>query len=158
VQEERADGAIELLWAPPGEVPEEALALRLRVFCEEQGVLPEEEVDGRDGEALHLLARTGGEGVVVGTLRLLRDGGTAKIGRVAVERTWRRRGVALSMLQLALARAEELGCSRARLGAQLDAVELYRRAGFEIESEPFEEARIMHVWMGRALPAGAGQA
>jgi ElaA protein len=139
-------------WAGEGEDLREAFALRRRVFCGEQGVTAEEEFDGRDGEALHLLARAPG-GPVVGTLRLLSDGETAKVGRVAVEPLWRRQGIALQMLELAVVRARELGCARVRLAAQLEAAELYRRAGFAVESEPFEEARIMHVWMGRALRA-----
>jgi predicted GNAT family N-acyltransferase len=55
------------------------------------------------------------------------------------------------MLGLAVERARELGCARARLAAQTDAVELYRRVGFGVESEPFMEAGIEHVWMGLAL-------
>ena len=52
------------------------------------------------------------------------------------------------MLELALAAAREQGCVRARLAAQLTATGVYRRAGFEVESEPFEDAGIQHVWMG----------
>jgi predicted GNAT family N-acyltransferase len=151
VQPNASPAALELDWAPPGEPPEQALSLRLRVFCEEQGVSREEELDGRDGDALHLIARAGAGGPVVGTLRLLVDGDRAKIGRVAVEPARRRQGIALQMLRLALERAQELGCSRARLAAQVEAVELYRRAGFAVESEPFMEAGIEHVWMGRGL-------
>ena len=88
---------------------------------------------------------------MVGTLRLLLVEETAKIGRVAVEREWRRRGLALAMLELALERARQRGSTRARLAAQVEAVELYRRAGFAVESEPFQEAGIAHVWMGREL-------
>src|SRR5207302_11265740 len=60
---------------------------------------------------------------VIGTLRLLFAGRTARIGRVAVERDSRRRGVASGMLEQALARARERGCRQARLAAQLDATE-----------------------------------
>jgi ElaA protein len=141
---------IELSWAPPEQLPP-ALALREEVFVREQGVAREEEIDGRDGEALHLLARERGSGEVVGTLRLLFDGRVAKIGRVAVARPFRRRGIAAGMLALALTEAAARGATRARLAAQLDAIELYRGAGFEVESDPFVEAGIDHVWMGRPL-------
>ncbi len=115
----------------------------------EQNVPVEEELDGRDGEALHLVALDGGR--VIGTLRLLFDGTTAKVGRVAVERAWRRRGLAAAMLDEALAEAERRGCDRARLASQVEVVGLYERAGFAVESEEFEEAGIAHVWMGRPL-------
>jgi predicted GNAT family N-acyltransferase len=90
---------------------------------------------------------------VIGTVRLLVDGDKAKIGRVAVERDWRRRGIAARMLQMALLRARERGCRRVRLAAQLDAIALYEQAGFAVESGEFQEAGIAHVWMGRALAA-----
>lgn len=136
-----------------------ALALRKRVFCVEQGVPVSEELDGLDDEAAHLVAlacarEADDSDLVVGTLRLLRREEIAKVGRVAVERTWRRRGIAQRMLALALARAREEGCTRALLAAQLEAVELYEKAGFEVESERFMEAGIEHVWMGAPLASG----
>jgi predicted GNAT family N-acyltransferase len=147
----------EIRWAADGADLRGALALREEVFCREQGVSREEEIDGRDGEALHLVALARGDGRVIGTLRLLIDSGTAKVGRVAVERDWRGRRIASRMLELALAAARERGCVRARLAAQLTATGVYRRAGFEVESEPFEDAGIQHVWMGlRLTPHGEG--
>ncbi len=94
-------------------------------------------------------------GEVIGTLRLLRDGETAKVGRVAVRASFRRRGVASRMLEMAVERAAAEGCTRARLAAQTQATRVYEGAGFAVESEPFQEAGIEHVWMGREL---AGQA
>ncbi len=126
-----------------------AIALREEVFVREQDVPVEEELDGRDDEALHLVALDGGR--VIGTLRLLFDGTTVKVGRVAVERAWRRRGLAAAMLDEAHAEAERRGCTRARLASQVEVVALYQRAGFAVESEEFEEAGIAHVWMGRPL-------
>lgn len=141
----------EIRWAADATDMDGALAVREEVFCREQGVSREEEIDGRDDEALHLLALAPHDGRVIGTLRLLIDAGTAKVGRVAVEREWRGRGIASRMLEIALARAREQGCVRARLAAQLTATGVYRRAGFEIESEVFEDAGIEHVWMGLRL-------
>jgi predicted GNAT family N-acyltransferase len=138
----------EIRWAADAADMRGGLAVREEVFCREQGVPKEEEIDGRDGEAMHLVALAPGDERVIGTLRLLIDSGTAKVGRVAVERDWRGRRVASRMLELALAAAREQGCVRARLAAQLTATGVYRRAGFEVESEPFEDAGIQHVWMG----------
>jgi predicted GNAT family N-acyltransferase len=55
------------------------------------------------------------------------------------------------MLDMALAAARERGCREARLAAQMQATGLYERAGFSVESDPFQEAGIAHVWMGRSL-------
>jgi ElaA protein len=145
------DTGIAIRWATGPRDLRGALAVREQVFCREQGVPRSEELDGRDGDALHLVALQAGGERVIGTLRLLFAGSTAKIGRVAVEREERRRGVASEMLEQALARARESGCREARLAAQLDATALYERAGFAVESEPFEEAGIAHVWMARTL-------
>jgi predicted GNAT family N-acyltransferase len=143
----------EIRWAGGEQDVRGALAVREQVFCREQGVPREEEIDGRDGDALHLVALAPDDGRVIGTLRLLIDVGTAKVGRVAVERDWRGRRVASRMLALALVQARERGCVKARLAAQLTATGVYRRAGFVVESEPFEDAGIAHVWMGLSLTA-----
>jgi ElaA protein len=145
------EAEITIRWATGPEDLGGALAVREQVFCREQGVPRSEELDGLDGDALHLVALQVDGTRVIGTLRLLLAGGTAKIGRVAVERDARRRGVASRMLEEALARARERGCRQARLAAQVEATGLYERAGFAIESEPFDEAGISHVWMGRTL-------
>jgi predicted GNAT family N-acyltransferase len=145
-----ANDHIEVRWALGPKDLEHAVELRRQVFCDEQGVPIEEELDGHDAEAEHLVAIARGR-PAIGTLRLLIDGQRAKVGRVAVARDWRRRGIGSRMLTLALLRAAEHGCTQARLAAQLDAVALYEQAGFAVESEMFEEAGIEHVWMGRAL-------
>jgi predicted GNAT family N-acyltransferase len=140
---------IELRWTAGERDFQAALAIRVRVFCGEQNVPYDEEPDEHDAGALHLLALD--EGRPVGTLRIVLSGEDARIGRVAVEADRRRRGIASRMLELALARARAEGASRARLAAQVVATPLYEQAGFAVESEPFEEAGIAHVWMGRRL-------
>ncbi len=147
------DPEIPIRWASGADELRGAIAVREEVFCREQGVPRAEEIDGRDEEAQHVVALDPGGGRVIATLRLLVDGDRAKVGRVAVERRWRHRGIASRMLELALARAKQRGCVQARLAAQLQSTGLYRNAGFTIESEPFEDAGIAHVWMARTLEA-----
>jgi predicted GNAT family N-acyltransferase len=142
---------VAIRWADAERELRGAIAVREEVFCREQGVSREEEIDGRDEEALHVVGIDPESGRVIATLRLLLDGERAKVGRVAVERAWRRRGIAARMLELALAKARDGGCTEARLAAQLEATSLYEQAGFAIESDEFEEAEILHVWMGRKL-------
>jgi putative N-acetyltransferase (TIGR04045 family) len=140
---------VEVRWWRSDEELQSAFALRDRVFHGEQGVPREDDLDGLDEQALHVVALDGSR--LIGTLRLVVDGERAKIGRVAVAREWRRRGIASRMLELAVARARELGCARVRLAAQIAAAEVYRQAGFAVESDEFEEAGIPHVWMGLTL-------
>lgn len=139
-------------WAQGPADVDGAIALREEVFVREQNVPAEEELDGRDEDALHLVALDPADPArVIGTLRLLFDGATVKVGRVAVEQGWRRQGLAAAMLEEALAEGRRHGCTRARLASQVEVVPLYERAGFTVESAVFEEAGIPHVWMGRPL-------
>ncbi len=151
---------IPIRWSDGADDLSGALAVRVRVFCGEQGVPLDEEPDALDELALHLVALAPGDGgdssSVVATLRLLLDEEVARIGRVAVLAEWRGRGIASRMLALAVARARQQGHRRVRLAAQIRAKALYEHAGFSVESEPFAEAGIEHVWMGRRLAGAAG--
>jgi predicted GNAT family N-acyltransferase len=126
-----------------------ALALREEVFCGEQGVSLAEERDGRDEEALHLVVVD--DGVVVGTCRLLIEGTTVKLGRMAVSRTRRGLGLARALITEAEARARALGAERMELAAQLNAQALYDRAGYDSYGDVFLDAGIEHVMMAKAL-------
>jgi ElaA protein len=151
-----ADADIRIRWVDSADELNAALAVRVAVFCGEQGVPYDDERDPLDDQAAHLVALAGDGERVVATLRLLAEDGAARIGRVAVLAGWRRRGIAARMLALAIRRARDEGHARARLAAQIRAKALYEQAGFSVESEPFEEAGIAHVWMGRELAGGLG--
>jgi ElaA protein len=126
-----------------------ALDLRHEVFCVEQGVSRADERDGRDADAVHLVAVE--DGVVIATCRLLVEGTTVKLGRMAVARSRRGLGLARALLTEADARARALDAERIVLAAQLGAQTLYERAGYEPYGDVFLDAGIEHVMMGRAL-------
>jgi predicted GNAT family N-acyltransferase len=126
-----------------------ALALREEVFCGEQGVSLAEERDGRDEEALHLVVVD--DGVVVATCRLLVEGTTVKLGRMAVSRTRRGLGLARALITEAETRARALGAERMVLAAQLNAQALYDRAGYDAYGDVFLDAGIEHVMMAKTL-------
>ena len=71
-------------------------AIRHAVFVEEQRVPEALEWDDADERAYHVLA-TSSEGEAIGTGRLKLDG---QIGRMAVQREWRRRGVGTAILKV----------------------------------------------------------
>jgi predicted GNAT family N-acyltransferase len=126
-----------------------ALVLREEVFVGEQGVSLAEERDGRDDEALHLVVVD--DGVVVATCRLLVEGTTVKLGRMAVARTRRGLGLARALITEAEGRARALGAERMVLAAQLNAQALYDRAGYDAYGDVFLDAGIEHVMMSKAL-------
>ena len=128
---------------------EHALALRLRVFCEEQGVDRSAEQDGRDGEAIHLVAVEGARRI--GTCRLLVEERTARLGRNAVSAEARGRGIGATLLEAADRAAAQAGADRIRLHAQLRARTLYERAGYVAQGDTFLEEGIEHVTMEKRV-------
>jgi predicted GNAT family N-acyltransferase len=143
--------------APPMEIRRYAsehemsqlLALRHEVFCVEQGVPEREELDGRDGEAIHLVAVAGDE--VLATCRLLFVGPTVQFSRLAVRQSARRRGIATQLLRLADHETRAGGARRLVLHAQTYARSLYDAAGYETRGRVFMEAGIEHVAMEKLL-------
>jgi predicted GNAT family N-acyltransferase len=128
---------------------EALLALRHDVFCGEQGVPEHEEMDGRDDEALHLVAVQGEE--VVATCRILFVGPTAQFSRLAVRVAERRRGIATALLKAAELETRAVGGRRLVLHAQTYARGLYERAGYRARGRNFVEADIEHVAMEKQL-------
>ncbi len=133
----------------PGEIAA-ALELRRAVFVEEQGVEIAEDLDGRDDEALHLVA-VDDDQTVIGTCRLLADGQRIKLGRMAVAPGARRRGIAAALLGAADAHAVALGGRRIVLAAQTYATGLYERAGYAPRGDVFLDAGIEHRWMEKRV-------
>jgi predicted GNAT family N-acyltransferase len=126
-----------------------ALALREDVFVGEQGVGLDEERDGRDADALHLVVLD--DGAVVGTCRLLFEGTTVKLGRMAVARSRRGLGLARALLTEAEAQSRTRHARRIVLAAQISAQALYDRAGYDAYGNVFLDAGIEHVMMAKAL-------
>ncbi len=126
-----------------------ALELRRDVFCVEQGVPMREELDGRDGDSLHLVAVSDGE--LLATCRLLFVGPTVQFSRLAVRQDARRRGIASALLRLADDEARAGGARRLVLHAQTYARALYEAAGYEPRGRIFMEAGIEHIAMEKHL-------
>jgi predicted GNAT family N-acyltransferase len=131
----------------------EAYALRREVFVVEQGVPQELEVDGDDQIATHLVALR--EGRVVGTLRMVRHGRIAKIGRMAVSASSRRQGVGRALMQFAASTAGHEGVEEIILAAQLPARRFYQRLGYVDEGDVFYDANLPHVRMRKHLSSSA---
>jgi len=146
------DRSVVLRWVRDAAELRQAQELRVRVFCDEQGVPRALEVDGQDDVARHAVAVTP-DGRVVGTIRLVARGTTVKVGRLAVDREWRGRGIASRLLDRAVEYAQDQRAEELRLAAQVHAQGLYERAGYRAASEPFDEpgTDIPHVWMVREV-------
>jgi predicted GNAT family N-acyltransferase len=129
----------------------EVAALRTRVFVEEQGVPPEIEQDDADATAVHGVARDAA-GVLVATGRLLlRDDGTAAIGRMATDASARGQGYGAAVLGVLQDEARRFGARSVELHAQITARAFYERAGYSAVGEEYVEAGIRHVTMRRPV-------
>jgi predicted GNAT family N-acyltransferase len=128
-----------------------ARPIRVAVFVEEQGVPIELEWDERDAISDHALA-IDPAGRPLATGRLLPDG---HIGRMAVLREARGRGIGGAVLRALMTRARTRGMATLRLNAQTHAAAFYARHGFRIIGPEFEEAGIPHVVMQFDFAAGA---
>lgn len=123
-----------------------ASPIRFQVFVREQRVPAEIELDDMDAPSLHAIAFENEK--AIGTGRLLPDG---HIGRMAILKEWRRRGIGAAILKALIDAAERRGDREIALSAQLHAVEFYRTHGFEPVGDVYEEAGIPHRAMVRAL-------
>ena len=123
-----------------------ASPVRFTVFVEEQGVPRDIELDEHDAVCLHAVVFEGEKPVATG--RLLPDG---HIGRLAVVKAWRGKGVGSALLKHFVALARERGHPIARLNAQTHAIPFYRAHGFAISGEVFDDAGIPHQEMSRRL-------
>jgi predicted GNAT family N-acyltransferase len=123
----------------------DVLGLRHEVFVVEQGVPVELEMDELDRLATHLVAIEAGR--VVGTLRILDDGGVAKIGRVAVRAALRRTGIGSRLMRRATESISSKGFSEIVLHAQVSVQPFYQRLGYVAEGDLFDEAGISHIAM-----------
>ena len=130
----------------------QARRIRELVFVREQGVPLELEWDEQDPHCDHVLA-SGADGKAVGTGRLLPDG---HIGRMAVMKEWRGKGVGALLLRALMEQARRRGHTQARLNAQTQAAGFYQRFGFEVSGAEFLEAGIRHVRMQRDLTNAPG--
>ncbi len=122
------------------------IAVREEVFVVEQNVPVEIEIDGEDPSCRHVAALDGER--FIGTARLMPDG---RIGRVAVLKEYRRKGVGSQLINALLEMARSSGCTESYLHGQMDSIAFYEQLGFVAEGGIFYEADIPHRTMRKPL-------
>ena len=130
----------------PGEFSR-AMTIRIEVFVEEQNVPLEEEHDSHDLTAKHFGVFR--EGLLVGTGRLVIQEKTGQIGRVAIAKECRGLGLGRGLIRAIMESAQSLGVEDLTLGAQLQALDFYKKLGFNAEGEIFQDGGIPHRIMRR---------
>ncbi|MDA1127106.1 MAG: GNAT family N-acetyltransferase [Chloroflexi bacterium] len=132
---------------------EAAMDVRFRVFVGEQQVPAEEELDEFDFTATHAIAvienQEQGLRQVVATGRVFYgdEDSAARIGRMAVDTEWRRKGIGGRILQFLEDEAKTQGVDTYVLNAQVYVKDFYAAHGYVERGETFLEADIVHVLM-----------
>ena len=130
----------------------EAFKIRAVVFIDEQACPPEEEFDGFDDESTHFIAYIDGE--PVGTCRYRKTRKGLKLERFAVVKAQRGSGVGKRLVQTTLGHIEKQDLAKGTLiylHAQVSAMPLYARYGFQKVGEKFEEVGIEHFEMEKRV-------
>lgn len=119
------------------------LAIRRAVFIQEQGVSEALEMDGLDDSSRHYLLWQDSEPAA--TLRTRRTDAGTKIERMAVLRSFRRRGLGRALMDFVL--TDLASDETVILHAQTAAQPFYAGLGFDAEGDTFDEAGITHIRM-----------
>ena len=130
-------------------LPEEASAIRRSVFMDEQGF--EEEFDETDAIATHLVMYD--RHTPVATCRLFpREGSdTYIVGRLAVRKEYRGRGLGAALLEAAEEEAAKRHGDSVILHAQLQAQRFYEKQGYSACGEIGDEEGCPHTWMRKKI-------
>jgi predicted GNAT family N-acyltransferase len=127
-----------------------AFEVRRRVFVEEQGIAEEMDLDGNDGEALHMVVKDGAE--VIGTARIrFINTKQAKLERMAVLEGFRRMGIGRAIAYFIIEELRNRQIEQVVLHAQYGVIAFYKSCGFEQTGLPFTEAGLKHIKMQRRL-------
>lgn len=140
------NGITAVRWLDGSEDIQEARALRVEVFCDEQGYSLEEELDELDKTARHLLL-CGADGAMA-TGRLYADEeGRAHLGRIAVRKAFRGRGLGAVVVREMEREAARCGHTTACLSAQCRAAGFYEKQGYRQTGEPYMDGHVPHIFM-----------
>jgi predicted GNAT family N-acyltransferase len=127
-----------------------ALKIRKQVFVNEQGVSPDLEFDGHDGDALHIVAIDGEN--IIGTARVIFiTANKAKLERMAILKPFRKKGIGRGIITFVKEELRKRRFKHLDIHAQYSAVGFYESCGFKESGVPFYEADIKHVKMAASL-------
>jgi len=115
------------------------------VFMEEQGVPYAIEHDAYDYSATHVLGEENGEPFATGRIRT--HGKYAKLERIAIRKSYRGKNLGHELTEFMILTAKECGFKKFKVHAQAYLTDFYRKHGFEIVGDMFEEAGIDHYVM-----------
>lgn len=139
----RVENKIEVIQVNDPDMLEKVFAIRRTVFVEEQNCPAELEWEFED-ESVHFLAKV--NGIPAGASRWRKTTKGYKLERFAVLKEFRGKGLGQALVAAVLDDLPK-DAEIVYLHAQIAAMPLYQKFGFEKEGAQFEEAGIQHFKM-----------
>ena len=128
----------------------DAEKIRRQVFIQEQSILEQDEWDALDAVSLHFvvydrhLENDLKINQAIATARLLENN---SIGRVAVLKSYRSKGVGRSIMQQIIEHARTEKRQFLKLSSQVHAIAFYESFGFQVKGEEYLDCGIPHIDM-----------
>ena len=130
-------------------LPNEAKEIRTRVFVEEQGF--KNEFDEIDSTATHIICYIDNTAIATGRLFLDENNKEYHIGRIAVDKSYRGKGIGGKILNYAENLVKEMGGKTLSLSAQERVSRFYEKQGYCKKGEPYLDEYCPHIFMTKEL-------
>lgn len=136
---------IKTRWLTQGNDLSDAYQIREEVFVKEQNVPMELEKDELDPIAQHIVVYE--NNIPLATGRLVIQDGQYLLGRIAVLKEHRGKGLGDLVVRMLVRRAFDLGAKEVHLHAQTKVQKFYEKLGFTAYGDVYHEANIEHINM-----------
>ena len=131
------------------ELPKEAIQIRNEVFVEEQGFI--DEFDSIDNISTHLVLFRGDLPLATCRYYWNKEKNAYYIGRIAVVKDYRGKGLGRQILREAETQITNLGGSIVYLSAQLEADRFYKNQGYVTTGDIYYDEDCPHICMYKKL-------
>ena len=130
-------------------LPKEAMDIRIKVFVDEQGFV--DEIDDIDSIATHIVMYD--TDLPIATCRIFEsdDRNVYTLGRLAVIKEYRGKGIGAKMIEEAEKTVREKGGTSVVLHSQCRAKEFYKNCGYAEYGEIEYEENCLHIWMRKNI-------
>ncbi|MFV0479888.1 MAG: GNAT family N-acetyltransferase [Anaerorhabdus sp.] len=124
--------------------------VRNEVFVIEQGFSLEIEQDEIDNTCTHIVFYADNQPIATGR-SFINDHGDYTLGRICVLPSYRGDGLGARVIQTLELKAKEEGASKTHLGAQIQAIDFYKRLGYKEVGEVYYEEGCPHIHMIKSI-------
>ena len=130
-------------------LPSDAIMIRELVFVEEQGFKNEFDEIDEDNKTMHIVAYK--DDVPIGTCRFYMKDGEYNIGRIAVVKEYRGKGVGAIIVEYAEEKIYEMGGTEISLSAQVRIKSFYEKMGYVCEGNIYLDEMCPHIRMRKSI-------